>query len=279
MTIVVNRSIRYSFLSLNNKYEKILIVLLCLALTFTTQMVSASGRNKTNPIEIQTIKTDSQNQNTENNKLEAKNQKSQRQESKILDELSQEEKQRIEIHRKAWEIYNNVQQKINKDNTKPNNHYLLKLEKELIEAIKLVPEDNPALYVPEETIGFNGRWPSYIIVVVPKEYFPNNLIYTIRKKLPPIPFAQASIKYKDDYILISLNIRNTGKTRMEQNAIILEGMAGNLEDESIKTIDFIFPGKQKTVQWKLSTQKNVSRIKLQFKEKFGFTLFPLTLSL
>jgi len=160
-----------------------------------------------------------------------------------------------------------------------SNASLKEAESMILEAIALVPESVEQLNFKrkEDRIEHNdGRWAKFITVYVDRycEYYPHKLLGKIRMRIPPQPWAKASLFHTEEGSLVRVKLKNTGKTAMQD--IEVKIVSDKLPAAPIRHIQLIEPGGNGSVKWTTRMDIRSAPFNIEFNEKFGFVPCPLS---
>jgi hypothetical protein len=159
-----------------------------------------------------------------------------------------------------------------------NNDSLKEAESIVLEAISLVPESLAQLNFKraEDRIDTNnGRWVQFITVYVDRscEYYPYALLGKIRMRIPPQPWAKASLFHTEEGSKVHVKLKNTGTTSMQD--IKVKIVSDSLPAAPVRQINLIEPGGKDSVEWTTRLDIRQAPFKIEFDEKFGFAPCPL----
>jgi hypothetical protein len=154
-----------------------------------------------------------------------------------------------------------------------NDQSLKEGETMILKALSLVPQSVDQLnFIRMETrLHHNsGRWAKFRDVPVDRycAYNPHEMLGKIRMKIPPQPWAKASLYQTRSGSLVHLKISNIGKSSMQNIEINL--VSDSLPSPPSQTISELKPGEKKIVKW--STRMNIlnESFRIEFKEDYGF---------
>jgi len=155
----------------------------------------------------------------------------------------------------------------------PSAKKLSEIEGKLFEALSKVPESVDRLnFVRRESrlIHGAGRWAKYTKVNVDRhcKYDPHKLMNKVRMQIPPEPWVKASLKTSYNKSMLTVRIKNRGKTSLENIEATIT--SSELPSARPKLIEHIKPGEDGVLQW--STKMNIANtpFKIIFKEQYGF---------
>jgi hypothetical protein len=150
---------------------------------------------------------------------------------------------------------------------------LKEAEAKILKALSLVPTsvDQLNFIRMEPRLHHNsGRWAKFRDVPVDRycTYNPHEMLGKIRMKIPPQPWAKASLYQTRSGSLVLLKLNNIGKSTMQNIEINL--VSDSLPSPSPKTIPELKPGEKKIIKW--STRMNIlnESFRIVFKEAYGF---------
>ena len=153
-------------------------------------------------------------------------------------------------------------------NNDSNESSLMKGESLLLKAISLAPNVDRLECYREEVIIFEYKKFKIFHEGREYDYHPHKLLKQIKMKIPPKPWAKASLLKKEIGTLISVEILNKGKSTME-NILV------SLSIETMKTLPQkilrIKPGKKGVVEWLIKDNILDNSFNINFKEQYGFS--------
>jgi len=180
----------------------------------------------------------------------------------------------IEENTKAWNLYHDVLTRLKKE--KNNSERLLcASEKKVLQAMDIISEDHEALIVYVKKLSSEGRLPGYVDVEEAKEYYPRQLLFEIRRLIPPKPSATASITFDGKNSILEVTIANFGKSMLEKNTILVSSIPSIRIPA--KNIEMILPEERKSVKWEIKGKAVNHAITIKFQEKYGFNVYPIKL--
>jgi len=143
----------------------------------------------------------------------------------------------------------------------------------VLKAISLVPESVDRLNFNrmEPRLHHNsGRWAKFHDVSVPRycKYHPHEMLGKIRMKIPPQPWAKASLYRTKSGSLIVLKIKNIGKTAMQN--IEMHLVSDKFPEFTPQAIPTLNPGEKHIVKWPTPVLIVNDSFRIEFKEKYGF---------